>query len=507
MSAAHGPSAAFEQAKQAMIQRLARKAPADQVLLMTTAPMEPLTPEPVTDGLMLAQLVSSQRVAHLGGQLATTQRLGAALLGRKPDETWVVTDEPQPTGTASAALRWVTVGRSLPNVAIVGVDALGPLCTAAEARVVVTVQSFSDKAVSAHLSARQENRELGSVPVNLISHGRQAVTLPLPSETIGIVELVLSAPADSLRVDNAAWTVIAPQARLPVVVQVKQPALTEAVGQWLGACPALHWTANTPPATGSYLLITDQEEASQAQVPKLIIPASANQPRVPSHWVVSSEHAIASYLSPVDVVVAPINKEEPAKAQGLPIVSALIDGRKIPIVIADEQPNGRTVRLAFDLIGQEQSVPVALVFFNSLRWLMGDPQPATTREVLTVDGWAPGQVTVQHPDGSVQQLMVEQGVVRDQTAILAGVYRLTQGSRTVMRAVNFFDPLESNTLDRVSTWAATNPDNAAATSAKSSKRRSAYPLAPWLVYGLFALLIIEWVAYSFRRRLRRKATA
>ncbi len=54
MGAAHGPSAAFEQAKQAMIQRLARKAPADQVLLMTTAPAVPLTPEPVTDGLMLA---------------------------------------------------------------------------------------------------------------------------------------------------------------------------------------------------------------------------------------------------------------------------------------------------------------------------------------------------------------------------------------------------------------------------------------------------------------------
>lgn len=505
MSAASGSSTVFEQAKQAMLGRLARKAPRDQVLLMTTAPALPLTPEPVTDGLMLAQLVSAQRAQHLGGQLATTKRLGSALLGRKPDETWVVTDEPQPTGASSASLRWVRVGHPAPNAAIVGVDSLGPLCAATESHVVVTVQSFSDKAISAQLVAREKGRELGKTTVTLASRARQAVTLPLPANTAGVIEISLEAPSDALRVDNRAWAMIAPEDRLPIVVQVKQPALASAVMHWLGACQSLHGI-ESPPSAGSYLLITDQEGEAPSRGPKLIISGPVNQPAVLSHWVVSEEHAVASYLLPVDVVVAPID-EGSAAGRGLPIVCALINGKKIPIVIADDQPAGRTVRLAFDLIGQEQSTPVALVFFNSLRWLMGDSLPATTREALTVDGWSAGQVTVKHPDGTTHTLIAEQGIVRDQTATIAGVYQLTQGRREVARAVNFFDPLESNTLDRVSTWAADDPGAAPAPSPKAAARRSSLPLAPDLACALLALLFIEWAAYSMKRRFGAKPAA
>ncbi len=496
MDAKRGGSTAFEQAQRALTRRLARKAPMDQVFLMTTAPVTALTPQPTSDGASLARAIDAQRAQHLGGNLATTERLGRSLLGRAPDETLIVTDELQPPDLSSGAVRWVTVGRPVPNTAIVGLDVMGPLCSPSDARVVATVQNFSTQRASMRLTAQQAGRRLAETTAEASPRARQSLALALPEGVTGRVELALAAPADALAADNRAWVHIHPTARLPVVVRSARPLFTQAVSAWLNACQALTWTAEAPSSGGPYLLITDQEEPAAAlTTPAMRFLPPAARP-VRSYWVVSPDHPIGSYLSPVDVVATPLHLSVDAATAGTPVVSALVGGQKIPVVVAQERNGQRTVWMRFDPAGQAASTPILLAFFNSLRWLMGEARPQTTGDPLMVAGWATGTVMVHRPDGSTERVEADRGAVRYEGATLAGLYRFRQGSSEVTEAVNFFDPLESNTMDRVTTWHAPQ----AAPPASASLRRSLSPLASFVMLWLLALLLVEWWRYAAKGR-------
>jgi len=500
MGARSGGSTAVARAQRALTRRLARKAPTDQVFLITTAPVAAVTLQPTGDGAWLARAVEAQRVHHLGGNLATTARLGQSLLGRAPDETWIATDEPPAPASAevrpgqSGTLQWISVGRPLPNVAIVGLDAMGPLCSPADARVVATLQNFSAQRAAVKLAARQAGRRpLAEALAEIAPRARQPLALALPEGTTGWVELSLAVPADALAADNRAWVQISPAARLPVVLRFARPQLTQAVSAWLSACEAIAWAEASPPSGAPYLLITDDEQAAAAFTgPSMVFVLSPAARPLRSYWVVSPDHPIGSYLSPVDVVAAPLHLAvEPAVA-GTPVVSALINGRKLPVVVAQERSEGRTVWMRFDPAGEAESIPALLAFFNSLRWLMGEAHPRTTGEAITVTGLT-GIVTVHRPDGASERLEAGRGAVHYEGATLAGLYRFRQGSSEVTEAVNFFDPLESNTLDRMTTWHAPQ-----ASPPTTAMRRSPSPLAPLVMWLLLVLLLVEWAWYSSR---------
>jgi len=217
---------------------------------------------------------------------------------------------------------------------------------------------------------------------------------------------------------------------------------------------------------------------------------------VRSYWVVSSDHPIGSYLSPVDVVAIPINLTAETTAAGTPVVSALVNGQKIPVIVAQEREGYRSVRMRFDPAGPAESTPVLLAFFNSLRWLMGEaPRPATGEPVV-VAGWAEGTVAVHRPDGATERLKTDGGAVRYEEATLAGLYRFRQGSSEVTEAVNFFDPLESNTMERISTWHAPQ----ASPPEPASLRQALSPLASFVMLLLLALLLVEWWRYTAKGR-------
>ncbi|MBI4341119.1 MAG: BatA domain-containing protein [Candidatus Omnitrophica bacterium] len=553
MAARQGGSTALQRAKSALSRRLARKAPGDQVLLLATAPAAPLTSQPTSDGTTLGRLIDQQQARDLGGHLATTRRLGRALLGQAPDEVWVATDEPAPAmansgsgspppEAASTGLRWMGVGRPLPNVAIVGIDALGPLCDASESRVIVTVHSFSSRATSARLTARQDGRQLAQQTASLAAAGPQTLILPLPANTHGIVEVQLEAAPDALAVDNRAWAIVQPAARLPVVLSVSRAASASTLSRWLSACAALSWTSKASAASAA-VLITDREELWQAaQGPALLIrpppsarptvshPAIAPRPSavggtavqqptggrdvapietglpvpgaqpVALHWMIAPDHPIGFYLSPLETVAASIAAPLGEVPQGMPVVSAFVDGRKVPVILAGEHRGRRRVEWRVDVAGQEASPLMTVAFFNSLRWLMGDRDAATTRETLVIDGWAPGEVAIQHPDGTTHRQPAIDGAVRFESATKAGVYRVLQASREVHRAVNFLDPLESNTMERASTWGGASPADAAQAPPRSA-RAATHPLAQTIMVLLAVLLVAEWWLYSARGRM------
>lgn len=501
---------AFKRAQGALRSRLARKAPMTRVLLVTTAPPAAVTGEPTSDGLALNAAVDAQRTVAQGGRLATAARLGRALLGHAPDEIWVATDEPKPQAMPEG-VQWLSAGRAVANTAIIGVDTAGALCEASGSRIVVSLQRFAGAPASGVVLVQQEGRELARAGTTFTPGARQSVALDVPADASGWMEIAVESAGDGLAIDDRAWVDMRQGARRPIQVRIGRPALRQTVTEWLAACPALQWSqADTPsggagePPGNAVLLTDDASEAADAGVPALIF-SPPNAPAVPSHWTIAADHPLGAYLSPISVVSAPMARDEGAVA-GTPVVSALVGGRAVPVLVADERSGTRRVTLRADPTGLADSVPLLVMFFNSVRWLMDESRPKTTQEGLVVGGWDPGPVTVQRPDGSRTAVPSVAGLVHLEDAA-PGLYRLSQGSKDVTAAVNFLDPLESNTYAPVSTWQAPEDGAAAAPSAvaAASPRAGAgrvptHHLASVLMVALLVLLVAEWLLYGARRR-------
>ena len=439
-----GPSGvAFERAKRAVLDAVARKSPDGQFFLMTTAPVGPALSQLTSDSSALARAVQALRPVALGGNLASTARLGRSLLGYEPDEMLVITDEPLPSIPLPSSVRWVTVGEPTPNAAFVGLDAQGPLCSRWDQRLVATVQNFADEAASVVVRVNQTGRALAEHRGDLAPHERLAFPLALPAGTEGDLELTLDTPHDGLEVDNRARVALPQRSAMRIVVRAKDAALLRTVSDWLGACSALTWSTERPAAAGPFLLMTDTEEAADVSADaRLLFRPPANAELVRSYWVVSADHPIGSYLAPVELVAARLNVSAGAGLFGVSVVSSLLHGLKVPVVVAEERDGRRIASLLFEPSASAHSTPAVLTFLNSLRWLMGTSSVA---------------------------------------------------------ADNFFNPLESNTLTRASTWradgAATPPPTAVHPSDASRRPaggRVAHPLASCLIVALMVLLLVEW---------------
>ena len=191
-----GPSA-FEQARRLLRAEIGRKPAADQWLLVTTAPVAALTPHPTPEAAVLLQALQGARVTHLSGNLATAVRIGRALAGAAPDALLIASDEPAPEGE-TADLRFLGVGRPVPNVGFVGLDAAGPLCQASDPRLVATVQNFSTEPAAATVTALSGARELARAELSLGPRARQTAVLSLPAEVAGRAEVTLHAQPDGM---------------------------------------------------------------------------------------------------------------------------------------------------------------------------------------------------------------------------------------------------------------------------------------------------------------------
>lgn len=548
MNARRGGSSAFDQAKQALLSVIARKSATEQLFLMTTSPIRFLLPQPTSDAAALAQTIHQVRVSATGGNISTAARIGTALLGSDPEETVVITDEPAPAKTPDR-VRWIGVGEPLGNAAIVGVDAQGPLCDRSDARVLVTVQNFSREPEAVVLRARHADQPLATAASTLGPQARNTLSLEIPDRVTGLVELVLEAPHDHLELDNHAWVALDRSASLPIVIRSTRPAFERTVSAWLDACPALAWTVDHadggPAANGSgpTLVITDTEDAASSAAATMTFLPSAKPRRIVSHWMVTATHPISSYMAPIEVVPASLNLDAPSPA-GIPVISALVNGQKVPIIVADERDGRRIVSFLAEPMDSAESIPALLTFFNSLRWLMGRAETQLTGNPFIVNGVTPGPVTVLRPDGRTDTLSTDGHTLRYDATTSAGPYRVawtggsprqesapadptaTHAPNGVTVVVNFFDPMESDLLNRTSTWRTTAalpspkpaPDaggQAAAPAPAPSKRPSltghqghtVQPLSRLVTIIVLILVSLEWWRYSLKRSARQPQPA
>ena len=426
----------FARAKEALLNRLARSSPTTQVLLMTTSPISAPLSQPTSDRTVLAGAIRALHVSPLGGNLTTTARIGRALLGKAPDQTWIFTDEPVPSDPLGSGVQIVSLGQPLPNVAIVELGSHATLCTPADTHVSGTLQNFANGSTTVTVVARQQGRVLTQTQVELAPHARSVLSLTLPEQTTGWVDVAISSPQDALAIDNHAWVELHPHATQPIVLHAQTPRLRQTLAAWLDACPALTWSPNAP-STGSYLLVTDHEENQSTVAAGILrVELPHNETPVLAHWIPSAEHPINAYLAPLGLVRSSVNRS-PAVPSGVPVLWAIVDGQKVPLLVTEVRTGQRIVSMLFDPTSSADPTPMLLTFLNSLRWLMTDPDVA----------------------------------------------RLGQR--------NFFDPLESNTLERISTWRA--PEAVSPSTTRTTN--APYPLSSLLTFIALIVLLIEWALY------------
>ncbi len=210
-----------------------------------------------------------------------------------------------------------------------------------------------------------------------------------------------------------------------------------------------------------------------------------------AHWMVAEDHPVSSFLLPVESVAASAVLPPTAGWSGEPVVWGLVKGQRVPIVSAGTQEGRRTVSIFVDPSASPAATSLLVVFFNSLRWLMAQADVVRTGDPLLIPGWGPGQVTVRRPDGNREYLAHAGGMFRYDATNRAGVYRIAHGNHEVTQAVNFLDPLESNLMDRASTWQPIQPHR----SVNASAGRTHVPLSHSLLVLVIVILVIEWSAY------------
>ena len=534
MQASVGGPSAFGRAKQELLTRIARKEPHERMVLVASAPVTPLTREPLSDEVQLRGLVQRLSPSDVGGNLALAGRIGRAVVGREPDAILILTDEPPPLH-ADSAVEVRSFGSALPNVAIVGADLSDPLCvpaTASEtgeppnghpsARLLVTVQNFSDEEQPLRLSARVPDAQDVAHTLTLLPQQRETIPVSLPGGIEGPVTIRVETARDALAVDNQLIVSLAREGRsggagqqIPVVLASERPEVSQVIGRWLDACPRIAWhvmDATNPPtprsgadAPADSILITDQAElaASWPSTSMMIAQHSSGSPRLTlTHWLIDSSHPITSYLEPLESVVTALAPPPQSSVGGLvgasgePVLWAVSEDRKVPLVLASERQGTRRVTFLLDPTATPNSVPLTLVFFNSLRWLAGSRRFTVTGEPLTFGFVEPGRVRIERPDGAVEWRDHPGGIFRYEATDRTGRYRVEGPPRAIERTVNFVHPIESNTMTRSSTWSA-DPSAEPTTDAEASAR---YPMVHWLLRLMLIILVVEWWLYSRKGR-------
>jgi hypothetical protein len=484
--------------------RMASFGPATRWFVMASAPVEALTPQPVVGSAAVEQAARSFGPQDLAGSLAAASQIGQALLGHAPHATLVMTDEPRPDGLAPGVVEWIPAGKGLPNAALIGVDAQPPLCGRTESRLVAVVENFSHEPASATLYASQGVRRLAEQALTLEPGARLSVPLAIPEEAQGWVRVVLDSRRDALSLDNQAQALIRRTSAVPVVVVSDSEAFRSTLGKWLDACEGLKWSFGAAGGAGSpHVLVTDALDTPDTLAVGVIrfVQPQESEPVQPAFWLIEPDHAIGRYMAQVEPAgVRPVPSAV-GMLGGEPIVWALVRGNRVPVVTALEQAGRREVNFSLQAESSADSSQALVAFFNSLRWVIGGSHTTRTGEPLTVAGLSAGEVSVTRPDGTIERLAHDGGLFRYDATHAAGSYRIAQGGKSHIVAVNFFDPLESDLRQRASSWRSPAPGS---TAAIHPERPARIPIAPGLLWGAVGLLLFEWWRYSARGGGRRR---
>ncbi len=513
MQAREGRLTRFEEARQALRDRLSALAASDEVMLIAAANHPRVVASFSRDRAATMQALDKVEPVDTGTNLdlalAIAQRAAARRDRPATIEVFTDTAPPQLPPAWRERVGFVQVGESDDNLGIAGLQVLqGRFQDHREARAHVVVRNFSHREAHGFLTVQLDGDLLSrrgfSVPARS-ARGFPVGDFPHP----GILHVRLEVD-DALAADNHAYAWIRPARTMNILVVSEPSPLTtelQAIAAATGnlAFRFLSPADYTPAAADSADVVifhrfVPPREPKRARL--YIFPATSGQ------WLTlrgevaelpvidwNDEHAVMRALRPP--VALPLLRaqvlDRPPWADAL--LSSRSGGQDVPLAFAGERDGYRIACIAFDLAAERllaaDHVDWLLLFLNLLDWLGPADSSVSvlhTGEIQILDDLPPRPRRIIDP--RAKSTIVPAGARVELEALYAGEYRVSADGHEQRVFANFFDPAESD-IGRPAKPAPKAAPVAAQPALSAGPEAS---FSPWVYAAALVLFLIEWFA-------------
>jgi len=435
MLASGKSGSARDRAIKAIIREAERGRFGSVMFLLTGSPPQKMG-DWMSPGLEMKRALAQWACA--GPQAMLDDAIGAALaMDDGKAGVLVVTDRAPADTPTTPRLKWLAVGRDLPNVAFVnatrsqGLDA---------DKCFFEIANYGADAVRTRLVVDMGATGRKQIPLAIeAGHVRKTTLRVLPR--VREVRAALPDP-DALRIDNEVRLLRGETRRLRVRVGVSDPALRQSVRRALDATGMLAASSSNP-----HLVFTDAPSsptgAREAWRVRVSAPEDARAFIGP--FVVDGAHPLADGVS-LDGVVWGGSPDVPMP--GLPVIMA---GNTV--LISDDSSVNETrnihLQISPDMSTLQENPAWPAIVWNLLQWRAGEGEGLREHNIragmVTAVAVAPGvrKITAALPDGQSIEMPVSDGKVHI-AAETPGIYTVTAGEREHAFAANFISADESD---------------------------------------------------------------
>jgi hypothetical protein len=386
----------------------------------------------------------------------------------------------------SRDVAWVSVGESVDNLALTGLEARRADDGSVE--VLVAARNFGAAAQRTDVVIKHDSSVVGRSAFVLPAAHESSLVLRLP-DLSGVLSAELTT-VDALAADNVRFTVV------PAPERVRTLMMGQAhfVEQALQAHPGIRLVtaeqvSGDEPEHVDLVVCVNCEEAPAAghDAGLLLLRGGDEGLREPAPLVVThTTHPVLQDVAADGVIVAVVDRPSRDGDAGV-----LARANGVPAVMAYERKGRRTVEFRFDSsasgIGTDPSFP--LLIANAVEWLTRDEW----RSVLVAGDplrrrmaeRASDPVVVTGPDGQVIQHRMDGVDVIATATTSAGVHHVRVGTDAVPIVVNPATAVESDLSTVSPAITSTVPQTVDAA-------RSPVGMTAWLLVAALALLALEW---------------
>ena len=487
-----------------------------RMLVMTSGRSAVLKSGFETDRGALRRVLSQLHAGDEAGRPREALALALSLLqGRSQGRIYFLTDGAfgADVGLQSSQIVFRIVGGPARNVAITRFDIRQELAAEDRFQVLLTVQNYTDAAMTVPASVKLEDRTLLERSLELKPRDRQTVVLRVEGGAFGRAVARIEVD-DDLAADNQAYAAVNPATPLRVLLFTRGNFYLESV---LEALPGLElvkreWSGDED--LGRLAISHDVIVFDGADAPRLppgnFMLFDAVAPGLPFSAAGRAERPAivgrgsSALMRGVDLTAVRIERARRLTTDGTaPGLQRLFWARETDLALAWIEGDVRVVYLGFDVAQSNFPLQVAFPLFvsQSLEWLRPRGEgfvsthiAAGSRHSIRVPA-GETELRVRTPSGATATLEAKEGAALVADTSDAGFYQYTAGEATRYFAVSLTDAPESDVNDQ---WR--GQQQAPETPSARSPAQMLVPLWPYLLAAALVLLALEWCVWTWSRR-------
>ncbi len=491
----------------------------DSATIISAGAQTRVLASPTTDKNALKRAINLARAGDTPNNLGDAIQLASSLLqNKKGAQIYVLSDGSVPAlqdvATGSSGLQFVKIGNRNNNLAITALDARRGYSQGSQYQIFATVRNFSDREQTVNLELSRDGNVVAVRPLTIGAKDQQSQLFDDLNIGPGLWSVRFDAD-DDLKSDNIAWTQIAPQRALRVLLVSDgnlflERALNINPEVKLFETNLARYASARAKSDFDVVVCDGQIPPDENQTNQLIFGAvDANSP-VTKNGVAPSPTVVDWDKKNPVTQFAPWSDVRFAQALAVtikPWAQTLVDSERTPLIVAGQRGAHRVVWCGFDLAQTDLPLRVAFPIFitNAVRWLsgangLGDTQTLRAGQPIPLDvPKTVRNISITTPDNSKQTLAIaDNGDSNDQAAPQfsgadrVGVYTAQSDDAqwTNRFAVSLLSAQESDL----------QPRDALPVSNGKSVGGENHPLAnrelwSWFVLAALALLGLEWWIY------------